>query len=141
MAKRFILSWIAVYAFFSFSGYLIHDVLLHKIYISLMPSLHSENIKSKIWAFVITSVSGTFFYTLIYSAWKKNGTITEGLKYGIFIGAWMGLNMSLNTYASTGLIPFSLAMQWLIYAIIQYSIAGVIIAFVYNYKTKTLLQA
>jgi len=136
MIKRFLLGWVVVYAFDSFSGYLIHDVLLHKTYMTLMPSLHSEDIKSKIWAFILTGVTGSFFYTLIYSSWKKYGTITEGIKYGFFIGTWMGLNMSLNTYASTGLIPFSLAMKWLIFSIIQYTIAGSLLAFVFNYKAK-----
>jgi hypothetical protein len=138
MIKRLLLSLIIVYTFFSFSGYVIHDILLHKQYMALMPTLHSEDIKSKIWAFIITGVAGSIFFTLIYSSWKKNGTITEGLKYGIFIGMWMGLSMSLNTYASTGLIPFSLAMQWLIYSILQYALAGCLLALVYNYRTKKL---
>lgn len=139
MKKRFLLGWLIVYTFNSFTGYVIHDILLHKTYMNLMPVLHSQDIKSKIWAFVITSITGSFFYTLIYSAWKKSGDIKEGLKYGFFIGIWMGLNMSLNTYASTGLIPLSLAIQWLIYSLIQYSIAGSLLAWVYNYK-KIVVQ-
>lgn len=134
MIKRFIIAFLAVYTFNSFSGYFIHDVLLHKAYMELRPVLHSESINSKIWAFVITSVTGAFFFTLIYSAWKKKGTIAEGFKYGLFIGLWLSLNMSLNTYAGTGLIPFSLAAQWFIYYLAQYSLAGILLALVYNHK-------
>ena len=136
MKKRFLLSLIIVYAFFSISGYLVHDILLHKQYMALMPTLHSENIKSKIWAFIVESTVGCIFFTLIYSSWKKSGTIKEGLTYGIFIGLWIGLDMSLRTYASTDLIPFSLIMQWLIYGLLQYAIGGCLLAFVYNYRTK-----
>ncbi|MBS1919682.1 MAG: hypothetical protein JST17_05490 [Bacteroidetes bacterium] len=136
MIKRFVIAFLAVYTFNSISGYVIHDVLLHSEYMKLRPVLHSEDINSKIWAFVITSVTGAFFFTLIYSAWKKQGTIAEGLKYGFFIGLWLSINMSLNTYAGTGLIPFSLAMEWFFYYLIQYSLAGVLLAFAYNYKSS-----
>jgi hypothetical protein len=140
MRKRFFLSWLAVYAIHSITGYFIHDKLLHKTYMELMPTLHSENIKSKIWAFIISSVVSTFIFTLIYTKWEKKGTIGEGILYGLFLGAWIGIQMSLNTYASTGLIPFSLAIQWLMYALIQEAIAGALLAFVYNYKTKSFIE-
>lgn len=132
--KRFIIAFLAVYAFNSLTGYFIHDVFLHKEYMELRPVLHTEEIHSKLWAFIITSITGAFFFILIYAAWKKNGTVSEGLKYGLFIGLWLSLNMSLNTYAGTGLIPFSLAAHWFIYYLIQYSVAGILLAFVYNYK-------
>ena len=136
MKKRFFLSWFVVYAINSISGYFIHDILLHKTYMELMPTLHSENIKSKIWAFIISSVVSTFIFTLVYAKWKKSGTIGEGILFGLFLGAWIGIQMSLNTYASTGLIPFSLAIKWLMYALIQDAMAGALLAFVYNYKRK-----
>lgn len=136
MKKRFFLSWIMVYVIQSLSGYFVHDIFLHRTYMELMPTLHSENIKSKIWAFIVSSVVSTFIFTLVYSKWKKSGNIVEGILYGLFLGAWIGIQMSLNTYASTGLIPFSLAIQWLMYALIQWAIAGALLAFVYNYRLK-----
>jgi len=134
MKKRFFIGWLAVYALNSCTGYVIHHLILGRTYINLMPVLHSQDIKSKIWAFIISSITGSFFFTLIYSSWKKRGASTEGLTYGLFIGLWMGTNMALNTYASTGLVPFSLAIQWLIYSVVQYSLAGYLLAIVYNYK-------
>src|SRR5271169_3643766 len=131
MKKRFFLSWLIVYAFNSTTGYLIHHVILGNTYRSLSSVLESGDIESKIWAFIISSIAGSFFFTLIYSQWKKNGTVIEGLKYGSWVGIWLGLIMSLNTYASTGLIPFSLAMQWLMFSIIQYALAGCLVAFVF----------
>jgi hypothetical protein len=132
MAKRFIISFIAVYTFNSFSGYFIHHVLLGEAYRALQSVLHSEEINKKIWAFIVTSATGAFFFTLIYISWQKRGTVVEGIKYGFFIGLWMSLNMALNTYAGTGLIPFSLAMKWLICYLIQYSFSGAILGLVYK---------
>jgi len=68
----------------------------------------------------------------------KKGTVGEGILYGLFLGVWIGIQMSLNTYASTGLIPFSLAIQWFIYALIQEAIVGALLAFVYNYKANKI---
>lgn len=133
-SKRFFLAWLAVYIVSSITGYIEHDIILHKTYMSLQPALHSADIKSKIWAFIISAIVSTFFYTLIYSAWKKKGTAMEGLKYGIFIGLWMWIVMTMRTYASTDLIPASLEIQWLVYGIIQYALCGLLLALVYNYK-------
>jgi hypothetical protein len=97
-----------------------------------MPVLQSEKVKSKIWAFVISSLVTSVTFTFIYSRFNKKATITEGLIYGFFMGCWIGCVMSLNTYAATDLVPFSLAIQWLIYTVIQYTISGGLLAFVYN---------
>lgn len=135
MKGRFFLSWLAVYIISSITGYIEHDIILHKTYMSLMQVLQSANVKSKIWAFIISAVLGTFFFTSIYVRWQKKGSIMEGLRYGIFIGIWLGVLMSLDTYASTGLIPFSLAIQWFVYGVIHYAIAGIVLAYVYNFKS------
>ncbi|HVZ56642.1 MAG TPA: hypothetical protein VG870_08295 [Chitinophagaceae bacterium] len=140
MRQRFFLSWLVVYAIHSLSGYFIHDIVLHKTYMALMPTLHSENIKNKIWAFIISSVVSTLIFTWVYSKWRKKGTIGEGILYGFFLGAWIGIQMSLNTYASTGLIPFSLAIQWFVYALFQEAIVGGLLAFVYNYRANRSIE-
>lgn len=137
-SKRFFLAWLAVYIFCSITGYLEHDVILHNAYMRLMPTIHSADVKSKIWAFIISAIVSTFFYTLIYTSWKKKGTVAEGLKYGIFIGLWMWIVMTMRTYASTDLIPFSLITQWLIYGFIQYALCGILVALVYNHKKRSV---
>ncbi|QOR76975.1 MAG: hypothetical protein IMW88_05470 [Thermoflavifilum sp.] len=137
MITRFLAAYVAVYIFNSLSGYLIHDRLLHQQYMELMPILHTEHIQHKIWAFILTAVTGSFFFTLVYSAWKKSGSISEGLVYGLIIGLWMGLSMSLNAYASTGLIPLSLAMKWFLYSLLQYVLAGMLVAWVYHIHSFT----
>jgi hypothetical protein len=50
----------------------------------------------------------------------------------------MGLNMSLNTYASIGLVPFMLSLQWLASSVIHYAQAGCLVAFAFNVKMKSI---
>lgn len=134
--KRFFLTWAVIYAFNSFTGYIIHHVILGATYIAISGSLQAD-VQNRIVYFIIMGVTGSFFLVLVYSKWRKSGTVAEGLLYGMIIGTWMGLNMALSVYASTTLIPFSLAAQWLIYSIIQYSSAGSLMGIIYNFKLKT----
>lgn len=140
MKKRFFISWFIIYVINSFTGYLIHHVILGATYKAIAPTLHAD-VMNRLWAFILISITGSFFFTLIYSTWQKNHTVFEGLKYGLFIGIWMGLNTSLTAYAASELIPLSLATKWITFAIIQYGFSGAVLAFVYNYKTKTQLLA
>ncbi|MFI5134536.1 MAG: hypothetical protein ACHQD9_01665 [Chitinophagales bacterium] len=137
--KRFLLSWLAVYIINSISGFVIHHVILGATYQALSGSLHSDA-PNRIGYFIALSITGSFFLTLIYSQWKKKQTITEGAMYGFLIGCWMSLNMALSVYASTQLIPLSLAVQWLVYGIIQYTIAGCVVAWVFNLRNSKANQ-
>jgi len=103
MITRFLAAYVAVYIFNSLSGYLIHDRLLHQQYMELMPILHTEHIQHKIWAFILTAVTGSFFFTLVYSAWKKSGSISEGLVYGLIIGLWIGIEYVIERLCINGI--------------------------------------
>lgn len=140
MKKRFLPGWLAVYIVCSITGYIEHDMILHKTYMRLQPSLHATDVRSKIWAFAISEVVGTFLFTLIYARWKKEGSISEGLQYGVLTGIFVFLGRSLDTYAGTDLVPLSLCMQWLIYGIIQYVVAGVVLSYICNYKNKSFVE-
>jgi hypothetical protein len=138
MAKRFLLSWLAVYLVNSFIGFIIHHVILRSAYKELA-AVWQSNAKDKILFFIISSIVGSFFLTLIYTRWQKLSTAAEGTVYGLFIGFWMGSNMSLNTYAVSDLIPFSLSMKWLVLSIIQYAIDGFILGSTYGFLSKKIM--
>lgn len=57
----------------------------------------------------------------------------EGVRYGLYIGIWMSIGMAYGTYAMID-IPYSLALQWFIYGIIQYVVYGVLLSFVFGKK-------
>jgi len=126
MLQRFFITWLAVYLVNSLSGYLIHHIILAEDY-RTMTAVWQSDARSRILFFIISSVIGSFFLTLVYAKWQKMKTVSEGALYGLFIGLWMGSNMALNTYASSNLIPFSLSMKWLVLSMIQYTIDGCIL--------------
>ncbi len=135
MKAKFFLGWLSVYVVNSFTGYLIHHVILGNTYKALAGSLHAHVI-SRLWAFILISLTGSFFFTFIYANWEKTETISEGLKYGLFIGVWMGLNVSLTAYAGSELIPLSVAAEWITFTILQYILSGLVLAFIYHNTFK-----
>jgi hypothetical protein len=139
MKKRFFISWFLIYVLNSFSGYFVHHVLLGDTYKQIASALHAD-VKSRLWAFIVISITGSFFFTLIYSRWQKSKTLAEGLVYGLFIGLFVTLNEYLSAYASSDAIPLWLAAAWVGLGLLQYCVAGGILALVYNYqKQKPLI--
>lgn len=61
----------------------------------------------------------------------ENKGIMEGVRYGFYIRVWMSVGMAYGTYAMVA-IPYSLALQWFIYGVIEYIIAGVALALVFK---------
>ena len=137
MKKRFYLSWFLIYVLNSFSGYFVHHVLLGDTYKKIASVLHAD-VKSRIWAFILISLTGSFFLTLIYSRWRKSNTLAEGLKYGFFIGIWITFSEYLSAYASSDAIPLSLAVEWIVLGLLQYCLSGFILALIYNYGNREL---
>ena len=140
MLKRFFITWLAVYLVNSLCGFLIHHIILAEDYRS-MTAVWQSDARSRILFFIISSIIGSFFLTLVYAKWQKMTTVKEGALYGLFIGLWMGSNMALNTYASSNLIPFSLSMKWLILSIIQYTIDGCILGLSFKLFSKAVVRS
>jgi hypothetical protein len=131
MKKRFLIGWFTLYIFNGFTGYLIHHVLLGSTYSEIASTLHAD-VQSRLWAFILISISGSFFLTLFYSEWRKGNSLGEGLKYGVLIGIWMTFNEYFSAYASSNAIPLWLAMTWIALGFVQYVVCGIILALIYR---------
>ena len=59
----------------------------------------------------------------------------EGVRYGFYVGMMVSVPMAYATYA-TQPIPYSLALQWFIYGVIECVIIGVVAAQVYGGKAE-----
>ena len=91
---------------------------------------------SKMWMFHVIDVVTAFFFAFIFSKGFEKKGITEGIRYGFYIGVWMSVGMVLGT---DGMIRLghSLAIQWFIYSVIEYIIAGIVLAMIFKEKTST----
>ena len=132
MNKKLLVGFIAVYVAMVVTNMIIHVVIL-------APTYHTEEVarvmrpeaEAKTWIYFVTSAIISFFFTLIFSKGYEGKGIGEGLRYGLYVGLLMATPMAYDSYASYPL-PYSLALQWFIYGMIQYLILGAVVAMVYG---------
>jgi len=114
-------------------GMVIHGMILGPTY-ATMEGMFRPEADMKMWIIFIVDAVVAFFFTLVFSKGYENKGIAEGVRYGLYIGLMFGISMGYGTYASMP-IPYSLALQWFLYSIVQYIICGVALAFVFKPKT------
>jgi hypothetical protein len=134
MNKKFWQGFVAVFITSEILNYIVNGMILMSAYDSLK-SLWRPDMMSLMWVYHVLMVVGAFFFTLIFSKGYEGKGIAEGIRYGLYIGIWMSIGMAYGTYAMIA-IPYSLALQWFIYGIIQYVIMGIVVALVYKTKPK-----
>jgi hypothetical protein len=79
----------------------------------------------------VLAIIGAFFFTFIFSKGYEGKGIMEGVRYGLYIGIWMASGMAYGSYSMIN-IPYSLALQWFIYGIIEYIVYGIVLSLVYG---------
>lgn len=134
MNKKLWMGFVAVFVAMEVLIFLIHGVILDSTYKSLQEVWRAD-MDSLMWIYHVLALIGAFFFTFIFSKGYEGKGIMEGVRYGFYIGVWMSSGMAYGSYAMIN-IPYSLALRWFIYGIIEYIIYGVVLAMVYGMKPK-----
>ncbi len=134
MEKRLWMGFVAVFVTLEITSFLVNGLLLASTYESLK-SLWREDMMSKMWIYHVITLIGSFFFTLVFSKGYEGKGMMEGVRYGAYIGIWLSVGMAYGTYASIA-IPYSLALQWFLYGVVEYIIAGVVLATVFAKVAK-----
>jgi len=137
MNKKVLVGFIVVFVLMEIMSFLIHGLILESTYQSLQ-NLWRPDMMNLMWVYHVISVIGAFFFTFIFSKGYEGKGVVEGCRYGLYIGIWMSVGMAYGTYAMIA-IPYSLAIQWLIYGIIEYVIYGAALAMVFG-KNATVTK-
>lgn len=137
--KKFWISFLIVFIGLIVFNVIIHSLILGKLYQSdEMKNIWRTDMQSKMWIYYVVYLFIAFFFVLIFTNFRRGKGISEGLKYGIYIGFLMSVPMAYATYAMIP-IPYSIAMQWFIYSMIQYIILGIVISAIYG-KEQNLVD-
>ena len=134
MNKKVWMGFIAVFITMEILSFVVNYLILGSTY-EANKTLWRADMNSMMWIYHVITLVGSFFFTFIFSKGYEGKGIAEGVRYGAYIGIWMSLGMAYGTYAMID-IPYSLALQWFIYGIIEYIIAGMVLAMVYAMKPK-----
>ncbi len=132
MNKKVWLGCVAVFVTFVILDFVVNGLLMRSAWESTA-SLFRPDMMSKMYIFYIMNVIGSFFFSFIFSKGYEGKGTAEGIRYGLYIGIWMSTGMAYGTYAMVA-IPYSMALQWFLYGVIEYMIAGVVLALVFGKK-------
>lgn len=138
MNKKFWIGFVVVFVAMEIVMFLIHGVILASSY-EATKDVWRPDMESLMWIYHVLALIGSFFFTFIFSKGYEGKGIAEGVRYGLYIGIWMASGMAYGSYSMIN-IPYSLALQWFIYGVIEYIIYGVILALVYG-KQATVTPA
>ena len=85
----------------------------------------------KFWMLPFTGMFFSFFFVYIFSKGYEGRGLAEGIRYGFYIAMMVSLPHAYGTYALMQ-IPYSVALQWLVYNSLEYILAGLLLAIVFK---------
>ncbi|HUL55301.1 MAG TPA: hypothetical protein VLT83_18005 [Opitutaceae bacterium] len=130
MNKKLWLGVLAVFVVLAVCEAIVNLLLLSSAY-AATASLWRPTAEMKIWVFYLVYAFIAFFFTLIFSKGYEGKGIAEGLRYGFYVGMLLAVPMAYGTYAAMP-IPYSLALQWFLYGLVEYLICGMVLALVFG---------
>ncbi len=128
--KRFIIASVVVYVAFQVMEFLVNNIILMSQYEALQ-NLWRPDMASKMWLMYLAGVLVAFLFTYIFIKGREGKGLAEGFRYGLIIWAFVAVPMSLGFYGMLP-IPFKLALWWIIFSLVEYVIAGLIVAAIYK---------
>jgi hypothetical protein len=130
MNKKLWLGVLAVFVVIAAWETIVNMLLLSSAY-QATAHLWRPMAEMKIWLFYVIYLFVAFFFTLIFSKGYEGKGVVEGLRYGFYVGMMMAVPMAYGTYGSMP-IPYSMALQWFIYGLIEYVLCGMAVALVFG---------
>jgi len=128
--KRFVAASLAVFVVSQILDFLIHGVILKATYESLK-QLWRPDMESKMWIMYLVGFITSFLFTYIFVKGYEGKGILEGVRFGVVIGLFTSIPMAYGTYAMIA-IPYSLALQWFAYGMVETIVMGIVVALVYK---------
>lgn len=132
--KKFLLATLAVFVLWQALDFVLHGVLLQKMYeetASLWRPM--EEMKNMLMMVVTLISAGVFCY--IYSEYFKKKDTNTALRYGLIYGIGVGVSFAYGSYSVLP-VPYNMALYWFLGTIIE-SVAG---AYVMSFIIKDEAQ-
>lgn len=130
--KKVLIGAVVVFIILEVLDVLIHGVILMSAYAATQ-NVWRPDMMQKMWIMHIVKIVVSFFFVFIFSKGYEGKGVMEGVRYGLYVGVMMAVGMAYGTYAMIA-IPYYMALQWFIYGIIEYVIAGAALPYVFGKK-------
>lgn len=132
--KRYVIAGIAVFATFQVCDMIIHGRILMKDYEALA-SMWRPDMMSLMWIMWITGLILSFLFAFVFVKGYEARGMLEGVRYGLVIGLMMNGVGAFNQYVLFP-IPFVLAVKWFVFGMIEFILAGLVVAAIYRPKAS-----
>ena len=130
MNKKVMMGALGVFVWMAVWEAIVNMGLLSEDYMATA-QLWRPQAEMKIYIFYIIYVFVAYFLSTIFSKGYEGKGTAEGVRFGLYVGLLMAVPMAYGTYAVMP-IPYSLALKWFIFGLIEYVVAGVILASVFG---------
>ncbi len=134
--KKFWIAFIVIFVVYEITNFIVHGLILGPAYMNddVAPLFRPQEVlESTSWLRLFTELVWSFFFIFIFVKGYENKGILEGVKFGIYIGLFYSFVWAYQSYWMYPM-PYSLALEWFIFGLIQCVILGIIAAMVYKPK-------
>lgn len=121
---------VVVFIAFSIMEWIVNDLLLASTWQETAHLWRPEG-EMKVWLFFVGYAFTAYFFTLIFSKGYEGKGVMEGMRYGTYVGFMIAVPMAYGMYASMP-VPYSLAMTWFLCGMVEFIVAGIILAMIFG---------
>ncbi len=132
--RRFLITAVVLLAVAIVWNAFVHLVVLRAANASVQ-HLRRPDLADKAWLSLLLTAGVVTLFVWGYGRFARDGSIREGLRYGLFIALLAGLLVDLNQYILFPL-PGVVAAQWFLGGLIEFSLYGVIASRLYPPKAE-----
>lgn len=130
--KRWIWASLAVFVISQILEYIIHGIILAGAYQATATLWRSEEeMRSMAWMMWLSGLIFSFLFVYIFAKGYENRGFMEGVRFGVLMGVFFSVPMSLGTYASMP-ITGAIAVGWFVWGVIEITLLGILTAIIYK---------
>jgi len=130
--KKWIITSVVVFVAAQILEFIIHYLILGGAYEATSHIWRpEEEMNQMMWMMWLTGLIWAFLFVYIFAKGYEGRGVMEGVRFGLIIGVFYSFPMSLGNYVTIP-IPFSLALNWFIFGVIEITILGVLAAVLYK---------
>ncbi len=130
--KTFWIGFVVVFVVMQVFGYLIHELGLSETYASLASVFRPKaEMDSMMWMMMAGGVVSLALFCHIFTLGYEGKGVMEGVRYGVLIGIFASIPMSVDHYVIYPLTG-ELAVIWFVAGVVGFVIAGAVFAAIYK---------
>jgi hypothetical protein len=133
--KKWIIASVVIFVVDQILSYLFHGVFMSGVYEQTAHLWRPmEEMNRLMWMGWLSGLIWSFLFVYIFAKGYENKGIMEGVRFGLLIGVFFSLPMSLGTYMSMP-ITGGIAIGWFLFGVIEITILGILAAWLYKPAT------